>query len=112
MKKFVTESSSLPESYRTTWRQLHIARQTVQFGTAVGCEPDVVLERGEIEGQTAVSKMTTVEEEADETMFCMELLVATVPSRQSRCAAFLDEVEPLSARIVVASVIAVWAEGR
>ena len=47
--------------------------------------------------------MSTVEEEADETMFWMELLVATdtVPSKS--VAALLDEAEQLL-RIVVASI--------
>jgi four helix bundle protein len=50
-----------------------------------------------------ISKMTTVEEEADETMFWMELLVATdtIPAKSS--AALLDEAEQLL-RIVVASI--------
>jgi four helix bundle protein len=50
-----------------------------------------------------IAKMTTVEEDADETMFWIELLVATDTIPAKSAAALLEEAEQLL-RIVVASI--------
>jgi four helix bundle protein len=88
---------SLPNDVATT----HMARQLVKSGTAVGANY-----RSSCRAKSPadfISKMTTVEEEADETMFWLELLVDldTVPALSM--SALMDEAEQIL-RIVVAPI--------
>ena len=79
----------------------HIARQLVRSGTAVGSNY-----RASCRGKSRadfVSKMTTVEEEADETLFWLEVLVETDTVPRKAVATLMDEAEQLL-RIVVASI--------
>jgi four helix bundle protein len=79
----------------------HLGKQLLRSGTAVGANY-----RASCRAKSPadfVSKMTTVEEEADEVMYWSELLVEsqTLPARAVR--ALLDEAEQIL-RIVVASI--------
>ena len=78
-----------------------ILRQLVRSGTAVGSNY-----RASCRGKSRadfVSKMTTVEEEADETLFWLEVLVDTDTVPRKAVATLMDEAEQLL-RIVVASI--------
>ena len=101
-KKFATDIVKFARTLPHDVASAHIARQIVKCGTAVGANY-----RASCRAKSKadfISKMTTVEEEADETMFWMELLVAagTIPAKS--VAALLDGAEQLL-RIVVASLI-------
>jgi four helix bundle protein len=79
----------------------HSARQLVRCGTAVGANY-----RASCRAKSTadfISKMTTVEEEADEALYWLELLVDSdsVPHRQ--VAGLMNEAQQLL-RIVVASI--------
>jgi four helix bundle protein len=79
----------------------HIARQVVKSGTAVGANYRASCRAKS--GADFISKMTTVEEEADETLYWLEVLVEsdTLPSKA--VATLMDEAGQLL-RIVVASI--------
>jgi four helix bundle protein len=88
---------SLPRDIATD----HMARQLVRSGTAVGANY-----RSSCRAKSPadfISKMTTVEEEADETMYWLELLVDTDALAAKKGAALMDEAEQIL-RIVVASI--------
>ena len=79
----------------------HIGRQLVRSGTAVGSNY-----RASCRAKSRadfVSKMTTVEEEADETLFWLEVLVDTDTVPRKAVATLMDEAEQLL-RIIVASI--------
>jgi four helix bundle protein len=86
-----------------------MARQLVKSGTAIGANY-----RGSCRAKSRadfISKMTTVEEEADETLFWLEMLVETNTVRRDAAAWLLDESEQLL-RIVVASIKTARGFGR
>jgi len=86
-----------------------IARQLVKSGTAIGANY-----RGACRAKSRadfISKMTTVEEEADETLFWLELLVESDTVRKGLVAPLWDESEQLL-RIVVASIKTARGFGR
>ena len=100
-KKFATDIVKFARTLPHDVASAHIARQIVKCGTAVGANY-----RASCRAKSKadfISKMTTVEEEADETMFWIELLVATDTIPAKSAAALLDEAEQLL-RIVVASI--------
>ena|SRR5215211_6231793 len=79
----------------------HVARQLVRCGTAVGANY-----RASCRAKSTadfISKMTTVEEEADETLYWLELLVDSGAVPSQRVAGLTNEAEQLL-RIVVASI--------
>jgi len=79
----------------------HTAGQLVRSGTAVGSNY-----RASCRAKSRadfVSKMTNVEEEADETLFWLEVLVETDTVARKAVATLMDEAEQLL-RIVVASI--------
>jgi four helix bundle protein len=79
----------------------HIARQLLRSGTSVGANY-----RASCRAKSPadfVSKMTTVEEEADETLYWLELLVDTETVAGKAVATLTNEAEQLL-RIVVASI--------
>ena len=101
-KAFATEIVKFARKLPLDVASQEIARQMIRSGTGVAANY-----RASCRAKSKadfISKMTTVEEEADETMFWMELLVAagTIPAKS--VAALLDEAEQLL-RIVVASII-------
>jgi four helix bundle protein len=78
-----------------------IARQLIKSGTSVGANY-----RASCRAKSRadfIAKMTTSEEEADETRYWLELLVETRVVGQEKTAALLDEAEQL-VRIFVASI--------
>ena len=78
-----------------------LARQLVKSGTAVGANY-----RSSCRAKSRadfVAKLTTAEEEADETQYWLELLEEASIVRRDRVAALLDEAEQL-VRIFVASI--------
>jgi four helix bundle protein len=79
----------------------HVAGQLVRSGTAVGSNY-----RASCRAKSRadfVSKLTNVEEEADETLFWLEVLVETDTVARKAVATLMDEAEQLL-RIVVASI--------
>jgi four helix bundle protein len=96
---------TLPTDVATTV----MSRQLVKSGTAIGANY-----RGSCRAKSRpdfISKMTTVEEEADETLFWLEMLVETNTVRKDAVAWLLDESEQLL-RIVVASIKTARGFGR
>jgi four helix bundle protein len=90
-------SSKLPNDVATQ----HVRGQLVRCGTAVASNY-----RASCRAKSRadfVSKMTNVEEEADETLFWLELLVDTDTVPRRTVAMLMDEAEQLL-RIVVASI--------
>src|SRR5262245_15830981 len=90
-------AKGLPDSLART----HIARQVVRSGTAIGANY-----RASCRAKSRadfVSKMTTVEEEADETMYWLELLIEAEEVPVSKVSALMNEADQL-VRIVVASI--------
>jgi four helix bundle protein len=79
----------------------HIARQLVKSGTSVGANYRSSC-RAKSEADF-ISKMSTVEEEADETGYWLELLIETNAVSPKAVAAVMSEAEQL-VRIVVASI--------
>jgi len=100
-KTFAVETIKFARSLPNDVATHHISGQLVRCGTAVGSNY-----RASCRAKSRadfVSKMTTVEEEADETLFWLEVLVdsATVPRKS--VATLMDESEQLL-RIFVASI--------
>jgi four helix bundle protein len=79
----------------------HLARQLVKSGTAVGANYRAACRSKS--SADFISKMTTVEEEADETLYWLELLVEADIVLRRTVAAMMAEAEQLL-RIVVASI--------
>jgi four helix bundle protein len=88
---------ALPDEFAT----VHMAKQLVRSGTSVGANYRASCRAKS--GADFVSKMTTVEEEADESLYWLELLVETDTVPRKKVAALMDEAEQLL-RIVVASI--------
>jgi four helix bundle protein len=100
-KKFAADIVNFARALPRDVASAHMARQIVKSGTAVGANYRASCRAKS--NADFISKMTTVEEEADETMFWMQLLVATDTVPAKSAAALLDEAEQLL-RIVVASI--------
>jgi four helix bundle protein len=79
----------------------HLARQLVKSGTAVGANYRAACRSKS--SADFISKMTTVEEEADETLYWLELLVEADIVLRRTVAPMMAEAEQLL-RIVVASI--------
>jgi len=78
-----------------------MTRQLVKSGTSVGANY-----RSSCRAKSAadfISKMTTAEEEGDETLFWLEVLVEAEIARAAEVAGLLDEADQL-VRIIVASI--------
>jgi four helix bundle protein len=90
-------AKSLPNDFVTT----HIARQLTRSGTSVGANYRSAC-RAKSEADF-IAKMSTVEEEADETGYWLDLLVETSVVTPKTVAAISSEAEQL-VRIVVASI--------
>lgn len=78
-----------------------IMRQLVRSGTRVGANY-----RASCRAKSRadfISKMTSAEEEADETQYWLEILVDTGTVRRHRAASLLDEADEI-VRIFVASI--------
>ena len=100
-KTFAVEIVKLARTLPNDVATHHFAGQLVRSGTAVGANY-----RASCRAKSRadfVSKMTTVEEEADETLFWLELLVETETVPRKTVATLMDEAEQLL-RIVVASI--------
>ena len=81
-RTFAIEIIKLARSLPSDFVTAHIARQLVRSGTSVGANYRSSC-RAKSEADF-ISKMSTVEEEADETGYWLELLVETMPSRRRR----------------------------
>jgi four helix bundle protein len=95
--KIVRFAATLPTDIVTTT----IVRQLVSSGTAVGANY-----RSSCRAKSRpdfISKLTTAEEEADETQYWLELLVEASIARPEAVAVLVDEAEQL-VRIFVASI--------
>ena len=79
----------------------HVARQLARCGTAVGANYRASCRAKS--GADFISKMTTVEEETDETLYWLEVLVDSETLPRRAVAMLIDEAEQLL-RIVVASI--------
>jgi len=79
----------------------HAARQLVKSGTAVGANYRASCRAKS--GADFISKMTTVEEEADETLYWLEVLVETDTVSAKAVWMLMNEAGQLL-RIVVASI--------
>ena len=100
-KTFAVENRRGREKAPERHRTVHIERQLLRSGTSVGSNY-----RASCRAKSPadfVSKMTTVEEEADETLYWLELLVDTDTVSRKAFAALMNEAEQLL-RIVVASI--------
>ena len=98
-------SSKLPNGVEAQ----HVRGQLVRCGTAVASNY-----RASCRAKSRadfVSKMTNVEEEADETLFWLEVLVDTDTVPRKTVATLMDEAEQLL-RIVVASITTARGGGR
>lgn len=79
----------------------HVSRQLVRSASAVGANY-----RASCRAKSTadfISKMTTVEEEVDETLYWLELLVESDSVPHQRVATLMSEADQLT-RIVVASI--------
>ena len=100
-KTFAVEIVKFARKLPNDIATVHIARQLLRSGTSVGSNY-----RASCRAKSPadfVSKMTTVEEEADETRYWLELLVDTDTVSRKAFAALMNEAEQLL-RIVVASI--------
>jgi four helix bundle protein len=86
-----------------------IARQLVRSGMSVGANYRAACRAKS--PADFVSKMTTVEEEADEARYWLEVLVETSTMTRESVAGLLDEAEQL-VRIIVASIKTARGHGR
>jgi four helix bundle protein len=100
-KLFAVETIKLTRTLATDPVTAHIAKQLVTSGTSVGANY-----RSSCRAKSQadfVSKMATVEEEADEVGYWLELLVETGATSEKTIAKLCDEAEQL-VRISVASI--------
>jgi four helix bundle protein len=100
-KTFAVEIIKFARSLPNDVATYHLSGQLVRCGTAVGANY-----RASCRAKSRadfVSKMTTVEEEADETLFWLEVLVDSETVPRKAVAALMDESEQLL-RIFVASI--------
>lgn len=100
-KQFAMEVIKLARSLPSEPATDHITRQLLRSAAAVGANY-----RASCRAKSRadfVSKMTTVEEEADECLYWLTLLVETESVPRKRVATLLDEAEQIL-RIIVASI--------
>jgi four helix bundle protein len=100
-KTFAIEVIKLTRSLPRDIATDHMSRQLVKSGTSVGANYRSSCRAKS--GADFISKMTTVEEEADETLYWLELLVESLTVPKKRVATMMDEAEQIL-RIVVASI--------
>jgi four helix bundle protein len=100
-RAFAIEIIKLAKSLSNDFVTAHIARQLMRCGTSVGANYRSSC-RAKSEADF-ISKMSTVEEEADETGYWLELLVETNAVSVKTVAAVMSEAEQL-VRIAVASI--------
>ena len=100
-KTFAIEVIKLAKTLPGDFITAHIARQLMRSGTSVGANYRSSC-RAKSEADF-IAKMSTVEEEADETGYWVELLVETNTVLAKSVAALMSESEQL-VRIVVASI--------
>jgi len=101
-KAFATQIVNLARKLPRDVASVEIARQMmIKSGTSVAANY-----RSSCRAKSKadfISKMTTVEEEGDETLLWLELLVSTETVTATAAAALLDEADQ-TVRIVVASI--------
>jgi four helix bundle protein len=100
-KAFATQIVNLARKLPRDVASVEIARQMIKSGTSVAANY-----RSSCRAKSKadfISKMTTVEEEGDETLLWLELLVSTETVTATAAAALLDEADQI-VRIVVASI--------
>jgi four helix bundle protein len=100
-KAFATEIVKFARKLPFDVASTEISRQIIKSGTAVAANY-----RSSCRAKSKadfISKMTTVEEEADETLLWLELLVSTEMVPEAAAATLIDEADQL-VRIVVASI--------
>jgi four helix bundle protein len=98
---FAIEVIKLARSLPADFVTAHLARQLMRSGTSVGANY-----RSSCRAKSPadfIAKMSTVEEEADETGYWLELLIETNVVSPRAAAALISEAEQLT-RIVVASI--------
>jgi four helix bundle protein len=100
-RTFAVEVIKLAKSLPSDFVTAHIARQLMRSATSVGANYRSSC-RAKSEADF-IAKMSTVEEEADETGYWLELLLDTNVVSQKAIAALMSEAEQL-VRIVVASI--------
>lgn len=100
-RTFAIEVIKLAKSLPNDFVTAHISRQLTRSGTSVGANYRSSC-RAKSEADF-ISKMSTVEEEADETGYWLELLIETNAVSAKAVAAILSESEQL-VRIAVASI--------
>jgi four helix bundle protein len=100
-RTFAIEIIKLARSLPNDFVSSHIARQLMRSGTSVGANYRSSC-RAKSEADF-ISKMATVEEEADETGYWLELLIETNAVSPRAIAAVMSEAEQL-VRIAVASI--------
>ena len=100
-RTFAIEVIKLAKSLPIDFVTSHIARQLMRSGTSVGANYRSSC-RAKSEADF-IAKMSTVEEEADETGYWLELLVETNAVSSKTVAAVMSEAEQL-VRIAVASI--------
>jgi len=100
-KRFGLDVIALIRNLPSDAASAHIARQLVRSGTGVGANYRHAC-RAKSKADF-ISKMSTVEEEADESLYWLQVLVDGRLVAQKAVDALLDEAEQLL-RIVVASI--------
>jgi four helix bundle protein len=100
-RTFAIEVIKLARSLPSDFVTAHIARQLMRSGTSVGANYRSSC-RAKSEADF-ISKMSTVEEEADETGYWLELLIETNAVSPKAVATVMSEAEQL-VRIAVASI--------
>ena len=100
-RTFAIEVIKLAKSLPSDFVTAHIARQLMRCGTSVGANYRSSC-RAKSEADF-IAKMSTVEEEADETGYWLELLVEAQVVSPKAIAAVMSEAEQL-VRIAVASI--------
>jgi four helix bundle protein len=100
-RTFAIEIIKLTRSLPSDFVTAHIARQLMRSGTSIGANY-----RSSCRAKSKadfISKMSTVEEEADEAGYWLELLIETNAVTPKAIAAFISEADQL-VRIAVASI--------
>jgi four helix bundle protein len=100
-KAFATEIVKFARKLPLDVASQEIARQMIRSGNGVAANY-----RASCRAKSKadfISKMTTVEEEADETLLWLELLVSTETVTAASAAGLIDEADQI-VRIVVASI--------
>ena len=108
-RTFAIEVIKLAKSLPSDFVTAHIARQLMRCGTSVGANYRSSC-RAKSEADF-ISKMSTVEEKADETGYWLEVLIETSAVSVKAVAAVMSEAEQL-VRIGVASIRTARGRGR